>query len=169
MVIKVLDCVATIVASLAACISVILTYKNIIETNQNSKKEKERLNRQEWYQQLVLMNLVPEINAFVTDSTLLLEECKNLDKQSFDVGLQNCYEEIKKKKRHLESNVQSIKIFDMQLQKLAQQSLEDILDFYSDIINQSKQKHYIIYYNPIRAGNIKVELIEKMYNKYLTF
>lgn len=169
MIIKVLDCVATIIASLAACISVILAYKNINETNRNNKIEKERLNRQEWYQQLVLMNLVPEINAFVTESTLLLEDCKNLDKQVFDAGLQNCYEEIKKKKRHLESNVQSIKIFDMQLQKLAQQSLENILDFYSEVINQSKQKHYIVYYNPTKVGNIKVELIEKMYNKYLTF
>ena len=38
MIINVIDCVATIIASLAACISVILAYKNINETNCHLQK-----------------------------------------------------------------------------------------------------------------------------------
>lgn len=169
MVLTVLNCVATIVASLAACISVVLAYYNVKETNRNNKTERERLNRQAWYQQLVLVNLVPEINDFVTESTLLLEQCKNCDKDTFDVGLQECYALIKQRKRHLESNVQSIKIFDVRLQREVQQCLENMLDFYSEVINESKRKHYIVYYSPVTVGNIKVELIDKLYNRYLAF
>ena len=74
MVLTVLNCIATIVSSLAACISVALAYYNVKETNHHNITERERLSRQEWYQQLVLVNLVPEINDFVAESALLLEQ-----------------------------------------------------------------------------------------------
>lgn len=169
MVFTFLNCVATVVASVAACISVILAYCNVKETNRNNKIEKERLNQQEWYQQLVLIHLVPEINDFVNESILLLEECKKSEKSVFEERLQDCYDTIKQKKRHLESNVQSIKIFDASLQREARRYLENMLDFYSGVINESKSKLYIVPYSPVTVGNIKVELIDKLYSHYLNF
>ena len=83
--------------------------------------------------------------------------------------LQECYNTIKQRKRHLESNIQSIKIFDSRLQKDAKRYLENMFDFYSDVINESKSKHHVVYYSQSTVGNIKVELIDKLYSRYLAF
>lgn len=169
MVVTVLNCVATIISSLAACFSVVISYYNIKETNRNNKEEKERMNRQEWYQQLILVNLVPEINGFVAESTILLEACGKQSRDELSTALRECYDSIKTKKRRLESNIQSIKIFDSMLQREIQKELERMLDFYSGVINASQSKQYLVYYSPTEIAAIKVEMIDKLYKHYLSF
>lgn len=170
MVVSILECVATIISTVAACISVVIAYYSIRENNRNQKEQQERLNKQEWYQQLVLVNIVPEINEFVSESTLMLERCKECRADELDRALRSCYDEIKLKKRHLESNLQSVKVFDSALYREAQKCLSRMLDLYSDTITESNSKKHMITYPGMKdVGEVKVELIEKLYGRYLEF
>lgn len=168
MLLTIIECVATAVASLAAVISTWLAYKNIQETNINCKADRERMKKQEWYQQLVLVRLIPELDEFVAASNVSLEQCKGAG-AGLEENLKKSFEAIKRQKRHLESNMQSIKIFDVALQKQCFRYLEELFDLYSQTINKALEQKWLGYLDFSTMITKKVEITEMLYLRYMKF
>ncbi len=76
MAISVLNCVATIIASVAAAVSVFISYMSIKEANEQRQADQIRHKQQEWYLQLILLRLVPELEEFVASSNMEIDRCR---------------------------------------------------------------------------------------------
>lgn len=85
----------------------------------------------------------------------------------FEKELYDCFENIKCKKRHLEGEMRSIRVFDIKLQRECTNKLENLFDLYSKIIDTSRKNHILGYFDTSTFNKVKVEIVDKLYQRYM--
>lgn len=93
--------------------------------------------------------------------------CRTHKNPSLEQELKEVFDNIKKQFMIVQNEMYILKLFDNTLHRNCNKKLQEILDFYSNFINESVEKKKFVYHNSHNIQQYRIELISMMYNEGL--
>lgn len=131
--------IANVIATALALVSICITIRENKQLRIDEREHRKLEQKLLWYNEIVLNNLIPAINHFVDGSREQLEHLyESQNKQTLEMELKQVYDNIKDEFKAI--NMYLLKSFSNDLYHSCDTKLQNILDQYSNIINEAQEK-----------------------------
>lgn len=135
--------ISNVIATGLAFTSIIVSIKEQKNARKHEKNKNIREQKLFWYNEITLNDIIVSLNKFVDDTREKLEHCKNLKGEEYEEELKEIYNSISDQGRSLGARIYFLHTFSKSLAYKCDERLQQIIDSYSDIINEAIEKKYI--------------------------
>ena len=155
--------VSNLITAALAAFSIFITIQEQRRARTNQKRQTITEQNLNWYNEVVLNDVVKNLSLFINEAENIIDKCKDLSKSGlFVTELENAYDKIKDNFRSLSSKIYILIIFDKALYQDCDDSLQQIFELYSETINEAAAKKILLKRRNIQEEYIKI--IEKLYS-----
>lgn len=152
------------VAAALAAFSIYITLKEHREARENDITKTRAEQDLNWYNAVVLDDIIRSLNTYIDETEYALDKCrKTSNKDSMERELRMIYDDLKERHKSLVARVQLLKVFSLSLYQECDKPLQQILDWYSEVINEALDKKYLYNRWERDIQNERVEIIKKLY------
>lgn len=156
--------ISNVIATALAAFSIYITVKEQKASRKNDivkTKAEQDLN---WYNTVVLEDIVRSLTIFIDESEQAVDRCKKVENADIlEHELKVIYHDIKENFKSLATRVQLLKIFSQSLYRKCNESLQKILDLYSEIINEALSKKHLHNKRERDIQDERIKMIKELY------
>ncbi|MCI9202460.1 MAG: hypothetical protein HFI98_11990 [Lachnospiraceae bacterium] len=157
--------VSNLITAALAAFSIFITINEQKQARTNQKKQTLTEQNLNWYNEVVLNDIVKNLTLFINEAENAIDKCKNVSSSGLFVQeLENAYNNIKEHYRSLSSKICLLSIFDKSLYQSCDDSLQEIFELYSETINEAASKKFLFYKKGRNIQEEYINIIEKLYS-----
>lgn len=165
-----MNTISAIAAAIAAVASMVTVIISVVQQHQMKKHDDLKTESEQillWYNKVVLEDLMKRLNQTIDNIENDIIICRKHRNPSVEQELKEVFDNIKKQFMIVQNEMYILKMFDNTLHRNCNKKLQEILDFYSNFINESVEKKKFVYHNSHNIQQYRIELISMMYNEGL--